>query len=97
MKKAEDYLGYPIFVKPANAGSSVGVSKAVDRASLEKAMEVAFKEDRKVVLEEFIDGFEVECAVLGNFDAKAMSVGQIKPANDFYDYEAKYENDNSTL
>ena len=97
LKKAEDYLGYPIFVKPANAGSSVGVSKAVDRTSLEKAMEVAFKEDRKVVLEEFIDGFEVECAVLGNFDAKAMSVGQIKPANDFYDYEAKYENDNSEL
>lgn len=97
LKKAEDYLDYPIFVKPANAGSSVGVSKAVDRASLEKAMEVAFKEDRKVVLEEFVDGFEVECAVLGNFDAQAMSVGQIKPANEFYDYEAKYENDNSEL
>lgn len=97
LKKAEDYLGYPIFVKPANAGSSVGVSKAVDRASLEKAMEVAFKEDRKVVLEEFVDGFEVECAVLGNTDAQAMSVGQIKPANEFYDYEAKYENDNSEL
>ena len=97
LKKAEDYLGYPIFVKPANAGSSVGVSKAVDRASLEKAMEVAFKEDRKVVLEKFIDGFEVECAVLGNRDARAMSVGQIKPANEFYDYEAKYENDNSEL
>ena len=97
LKKAEDYLGYPIFVKPANAGSSVGVSKAVDRASLEKAMEVAFKEDRKVVLEEFIDGYEVECAVLGNADAQAMTVGQIKPANEFYDYEAKYENDNSEL
>lgn len=97
LKKAEEYLGYPIFVKPANAGSSVGVSKAVDRASLEKAMEVAFKEDRKVVLEEFIDGFEVECAVLGNADAQAMTVGQIKPANEFYDYEAKYKNDNSEL
>lgn len=97
LKKAEDYLGYPIFVKPANAGSSVGVSKAVDRASLEKAMETAFNEDRKVVLEEFIDGYEVECAVLGNADAQAMTVGQIKPANEFYDYEAKYENDNSEL
>ena len=97
LKKAEEYLGYPIFVKPANAGSSVGVSKAVDRASLEKAMETAFNEDRKVVLEEFIDGFEVECAVLGNADAQAMTVGQIKPANEFYDYEAKYENDNSEL
>lgn len=97
LKKAEDYLGYPIFVKPANAGSSVGVSKAVDRASLEKAMETAFNEDRKVVLEEFIDGYEVECAVLGNADAQAMTVGQIKPANEFYDYEAKYKNDNSEL
>lgn len=97
LKKAEEYLGYPIFVKPANAGSSVGVSKAVDRASLEKAMETAFNEDRKVVLEEFIDGYEVECAVLGNADAQAMTVGQIKPANEFYDYEAKYENDNSEL
>ncbi len=97
LKKAEAYLGYPIFVKPANAGSSVGVSKAVDRASLEKAMETAFNEDRKVVLEEFIDGYEVECAVLGNADAQAMTVGQIKPANEFYDYEAKYENDNSEL
>jgi len=97
LKKAEDYLGYPIFVKPANAGSSVGVSKAVDRASLDKAMDIAFNEDRKVVLEEFIDGYEVECAVLGNADAKAMAVGQIKPANEFYDYEAKYENENSEL
>lgn len=97
LKKAEEYLGYPIFVKPANAGSSVGVSKAVDRVSLEKAMETAFNEDRKVVLEEFIDGYEVECAVLGNADAQAMTVGQIKPANEFYDYEAKYENDNSEL
>ena len=97
LNKAEEYLGYPIFVKPANAGSSVGVSKAVDRASLEKAMETAFNEDRKVVLEEFIDGYEVECAVLGNADAQAMTVGQIKPANEFYDYEAKYENDNSEL
>lgn len=97
LKKAEDYLGYPIFVKPANAGSSVGVSKATDRASLEKAVETAFNEDRKIVLEEFIDGYEVECAVLGNADAQAMAVGQIKPANEFYDYEAKYENDNSEL
>ena len=97
LKKAEDYLKYPIFVKPANAGSSVGISKAADRASLEKAMDVAFREDRKVVLEEFIDGYEVECAVLGNYDAKPMTVGQIKPANEFYDYEAKYENDASEL
>lgn len=97
LKKAEEYLGYPIFVKPANAGSSVGITKAADYEMLEKAMETAFKEDRKAVLEEFIDGYEVECAVLGNYNAQPMTVGQIKPANDFYDYEAKYENDNSEL
>lgn len=97
ISKAEEYLHFPIFVKPANAGSSVGVTKANDKASLEKAMEIAFKEDRKVVLEEFIDGYEVECAVLGNSDPEPMVVGQIKPANEFYDYEAKYENGNSEL
>lgn len=97
LKKAEEYLGYPIFVKPANAGSSVGITKAADRKALENAMTVAFREDRKVVLEEFIDGYEVECAVLGNYDAKPMTVGQIKPANEFYDYEAKYENALSEL
>ena len=97
LKKAEEYLGYPVFVKPANAGSSVGITKAADYKMLEKAMETAFKEDRKAVLEEFIDGYEVECAVLGNYNAQPMTVGQIKPANDFYDYEAKYENDNSEL
>ncbi len=97
LKKAEEYLGYPMFVKPANAGSSVGITKAADYKMLEKAMETAFKEDRKAVLEEFIDGYEVECAVLGNYNAQPMTVGQIKPANDFYDYEAKYENDNSEL
>lgn len=97
LKKAGETLGFPIFVKPANAGSSVGISKAADISSLERAMETAFREDRKVVLEEFIDGYEVECAVLGNYDAKPMTVGQIKPANEFYDYEAKYENDSSEL
>ena len=95
--KAEEYLGYPVFVKPANAGSSVGISKASDRESLKTAMSVAFKEDRKAVLEQFVDGYEVECAVLGNRGARAMSVGQIKPANEFYDFQAKYENASSEL
>ena len=97
IEKVKVYLGYPVFVKPANAGSSVGISKATDDESLMRAMEVAFKEDSKAVLEEFIDGYEVECAVLGNYGAKAMSVGQIKPANEFYDFEAKYENASSEL
>ena len=61
-KKAEEYLGFPIFVKPANAGSSVGVTKAVDTDSLKKAVDKAFNEDSKIVLEEGVDGMEVECA-----------------------------------
>lgn len=97
INKAKNYLGYPIFVKPANAGSSVGVSKATDDASLDKAIEIAFKEDTKLVLEEGIVGREVECAVLGNENPIASVVGEIVPANDFYDYEAKYINAESLL
>lgn len=90
LAEAQDYLGFPIFVKPANAGSSVGISKAKNTAELIKGMEIAFKEDTKVVLEENIDGYEVECAVLGNNEPKASTVGEILPSNEFYDYEAKY-------
>ena len=96
-KKAEDYLGFPIFVKPANAGSSVGVTKAVDAASLKKAIGKAFNEDSKIVLEEGVDGMEVECAVLGNEEPIASICGEIVPCNDFYDYEAKYVNPSSEL
>ena len=92
LEEAAAYLGFPIFVKPANAGSSVGISKAKDMEGLKKGMEIAFAEDNKVVLEEAINGFEVECAVLGNDDAKASTVGEILPCNEFYDYEAKYIN-----
>ncbi len=97
IKKAKTTLGYPIFVKPANAGSSVGVSKATDDASLAEAIDVAFREDRRIVLEEGIDGREVECAVLGNENPIASIVGEIVSANDFYDYEAKYINAASEL
>ena len=92
LEEAAAYLGFPIFVKPANAGSSVGISKAKNLQELEKGMEIAFQEDSKVVLEEFIDGFEVECAVLGNEEPQASTVGEILPCNEFYDYEAKYIN-----
>lgn len=95
IKEAEKKLGYPIFVKPANAGSSVGISKAVNINELKKGIETAFKEDKKVVLEEFIDGFEVECAVLGNEEPIAAEVGQILAAADFYDFDAKYNNPQS--
>lgn len=87
---AGETLGYPIFVKPARAGSSVGISKAKNRAELVRALNLAFAEDKKVVLEEFVDGFEVECAVLGNDTLLAGEVGQPVPCNEFYDYEAKY-------
>ncbi len=91
----ETRLGYPCFVKPASTGSSVGVGKAYDRTSLLAALDNAFKFGRKVLVEEFIDGHEVECSVLGNSDPQAGEVGEILPAVDFYDFDAKY-NDNTT-
>lgn len=95
MNETEEKLGYPCFVKPACTGSSVGVGKAHDRKELEEAIKNAAQFDRKVLIEENIDGHEVECAVLGNDDPKAAEVGEIKPAVEFYDFDAKY-NDNST-
>ena len=92
----EAKLGYPIFVKPANAGSSVGISKAADRAALEKAVEIALREDDKVVFEEFIDAQEVECAAIGNPDdpASVMTTrpGEILAGAEFYTYDDKYKN-----
>ena len=89
-------LGYPIFVKPANAGSSVGISKAADRAALEKAVEIALREDDKVVFEEFIDAQEVECAAIGNPDDPASIMttrpGEILAGAEFYTYDDKYKN-----
>lgn len=83
-------LGFPAFVKPANAGSSVGISKAHNESELINGIETAFKEDKKVVIEEFIDGLEVECAVLGNDEPVAAEVGQIVASAEFYDFDAKY-------
>lgn len=97
LDNAVEKLGLPIFVKPANAGSSVGISKAHSKEELAKAMEIAFKEDKKAVLEEFIDGFEVECAVMGNTNPVAAEVGQIVAAAEFYDFDAKYNNPQSQL
>ncbi len=95
-EKMEAHLGYPMFVKPANAGSSVGVNKAKTREQLKEACYIALKEDRKVIVEEFIDGREVENAVLGNENAEASHVcGEITPLVEFYTYDAKY-NDAST-
>lgn len=90
LKNAVQKLGLPIFVKPANTGSSVGVTKACSLEELAPACEKAFEFDKKVVLEEAIDGIEIECAVLGNENPVASTVGEIVPCNDFYDYDAKY-------
>ncbi|MBU9720960.1 MULTISPECIES: D-alanine--D-alanine ligase [Bacillaceae] len=96
-KNVEEKLGYPCFVKPANLGSSVGISKAKDRESLVKAFEEAFEYDRKIIIEEGIDGREVEIAVLGNEDPQCSVVGEIVPKTDFYDYKAKYEDGDTGL
>ncbi|MCR4435323.1 MAG: D-alanine--D-alanine ligase family protein [Clostridiales bacterium] len=97
IREVERSLTYPCFVKPSNAGSSVGVSKAHDREELVKAVRLAARYDRKVLAEEFIDGREVECAVLGNDDPIASTVGEIIPCNEFYDYEAKYIHEDSKI
>ena len=91
-------LGYPMFVKPANTGSSVGVGKAKNPDGLLRALQEAFVYDRKVLIEQAISGAEVECAVLGNFgDAQASVVGEIVPHHEFYDYSGKYLDDSTDL
>lgn len=90
--------GYPLFVKPACAGSSVGVSRAADREQLKNGLKIAFAHCSKVVIETEIIGKEVECAVLGNGSRLIASIpGQITPAEEFYDYDAKYKLGTSVL
>ncbi|MBR4309174.1 MAG: D-alanine--D-alanine ligase [Oscillospiraceae bacterium] len=93
----EGSFAYPVFVKPAGTGSSVGVAKAKDREALHKALINAAKFDRKVLVEEFIHGAEVEVAVLGNETPVASICGEIEAGAEFYDYDAKYISDCSTL
>lgn len=95
LKRIEKKLGFPCFVKPANSGSSVGTGKAKNMQELEECLELAFKYDKKVIVEEFIEGREVECAVLGNGKAKASGVGEILAGAEFYDYDAKYNSTES--
>jgi D-alanine-D-alanine ligase len=83
-------LGNPVFVKPSNMGSSVGVSKVHDEASFRAALQEAFTYDTKVILEENIPGRELECSVLGNEEPQASLPGEVKASRDFYSYEAKY-------
>ena len=90
-------LGLPLFVKPANGGSSVGISKVRTAAELPAAMEVAFAHDGKVVVEKGLEAREVECAVLGNDNPQASVPGEIVPSGEFYDYASKYEVGTSKL
>jgi len=86
--------GLPFFIKPANMGSSVGISKVRSEAELTAALKEAFLYDTKVIIEEFIAGREIECAVLGNEEPAASVPGEITPSHDFYSYDAKYIDDN---
>lgn len=91
----EKEIGYPTFIKPSNSGSSVGINKAKNKEELKKCIEYAGKFDKKILIEKGINGQEVECAVLGNDEVIASCVGEIKPADEFYSYDAKYQNENS--
>lgn len=96
--RIESRLEYPLFVKPANLGSSVGISKVKTRQELGAAIELALKYDRKIVVEQgVVNAREIECSVLGYHDPQVSVPGEIIPAHEFYDYEAKYHNDNSRL
>lgn len=89
-EKARNALGLPLFVKPANLGSSVGVSRVETEEELKKAVEMAFQYDTKILIEASLQGREIECAVLGNENPQASVVGEIIPTHTFYSYEAKY-------
>lgn len=88
----EKNLKYPMFIKPSNSGSSVGINKAKSKEELKNAIEYAVKFDKKILIEEGINGRELECAVLGNEDVIASHLGEVLPAEEFYSYDAKYKN-----
>ncbi|MDR3122705.1 MAG: D-alanine--D-alanine ligase [Treponema sp.] len=93
-KTAARALGLPLFVKPANMGSSVGISKAHNEREYERAVKTAFAYDTKIILEEFIKGREIEISILGNEEASASLPGEVIPRHEFYSYEAKYLDEN---
>ena len=96
-RMAEERLAYPMFAKPANMGSSVGISKIHGPGEFAPALDLAAKYDRKLLIEQGVDARECECGVLGNNRPEASVVGEIVPGNEFYDYRAKYVDDNSEL
>ncbi len=96
-KRIERKLRYPLFVKPVNLGSSVGISKAHNWLELAAALNLAAQYDRKILVEKGIDAREIECSVLGNDHPRASVPGEVVPVNEFYDYEAKYIKEGSEL
>jgi len=96
-REVEGQLGYPCFVKPANSGSSIGTSKVRSREDLADAMAEAFRHDRKALVEQAIEGRQVECSVLGNDHPQASPLGEIVFTREFYDYVAKYEDPTTRL
>lgn len=96
-KKIKKELGAPVFVKPASLGSSVGISKAENEKQLQEAIKLALVYDDKVLIEEYVKGREIECAVLGNENPIASILGEIKPKHEFYSYEAKYIDPNGAM
>jgi D-alanine-D-alanine ligase len=96
-QEIEKKLGYPCFVKPANLGSSVGISKVRRGEELGRAVELASQYDRKIIVEQGVNAREIECSVLGNDEPQASLPGEIIPSHEFYDYEAKYVDDSSRL
>ena len=96
-REVERRLGYPCFVKPANTGSSIGISKAHDREELTEAFRQAARLDLKILVEKAIDARELECGVLGNDSPQASVVGEVFPGHEFYDYEAKYGDEGTRI
>lgn len=96
-QQMENELGWPMFVKPANLGSSVGISKAENREELQAAIDFAFKFDRKIIVEQGVEAREIEIAILGNDSPECSVPGEIIPVTEFYDYDAKYKDGNTRL
>jgi D-alanine-D-alanine ligase len=95
--EVKNQLGLPLFIKPANLGSSVGINKVKDREQFEDAVNDAFQYDNKIIIEEYIEGREIECSILGNDDPIASLPGEILPQDEFYSYDAKYIDEDGAI
>jgi len=97
LERVGQQIGYPCFVKPANLGSSVGVSKVHDASDMPTALDAAARYDRRLLVEQAINAREIECSVLGNDEPEASVLGEIVPKREFYDYVAKYHDESTEL